>query len=971
MSRIVRIALLALLVVIAIASPVLAYAYRASYVIEETGGNAYPMLAILESAGNTWMAANDFMEPDALDTRVETLGGVAQPHMVADDKTLTAVSVPANSQTNLYFTTGSADLPSGAMDIITGYDGFVTRGDLPALEPGADFILEQKGWVDVSAATVPGSKLLTYKESALNVVNGAAGSITSGIVSSETFALTHVANGAYGDVDVSALVPSTATGVLLEVMSTTGTPRLCAFRKNGGTDDLYYLMTHSWVLIGLDANKVFEVKEVAGGDLAIYLRAYFYGSGITFNTDASADLAVAAGGWNNADVSAITPVGTVGVILEYSEDDIAVRAAGLRKNGSTDNRLNEINQNSHFFAVVGVDAARIFQYYATDNRVKIKVIGYIISGASFDTNATDKSITGAGAWKNITGLTANTWSIFEVVGNATTYDYGFRRNGSIEDRYQENDSQRAWAIAPTDANGVLQAEISNNAQDFFKIGYLDSTIIGATYPTYTYSAQATVSGLTSGEKTITTTGYLNHPVWATGNVLHFDGTANSYVNCGAIYNATNILYHSFWFKPDVTIDATLPANAFLFGKLLNGNNFVDAYFAAGSGVLVFQQYTGGVNDFVLNSVQNSWTANTWYHILVSTSTVVGARMRINGGVAVTNIGSSAICNGGNFVVGDITVGTGAGIVGNIQNYIVVIDDLTLAEETALYNGTAPGDETDYWYIDEGTGNTIYSYGSAPNNGTRGAATAWQTATYTTGQTGRLCDYTLQVVSGATTTRVGDNLESAGALAGVPPTDAMWQFMLNNVMPYADYIRETTVAGEVLEYMPASMIIGTALPDTGADGVAQDGVITWGVNPLGIDVTLGGMVSGSQPTPGTAITDPTKDILPETNVSDWYVDPAVGVGGSLLTNPLRPFVTLLSDNSTLTEIQAWRLYALAMILMLTVGAARAVKGHLLLAGIAAGASIGGAVALTIFPLWTLIFAIGAVVGGVVAERSPSL
>jgi len=87
--------------------------------------------------------------------------------------------------------------------------------------------------------------------------------------------------------------------------------------------------------------------------------------------------------------------------------------------------------------------------------------------------------------------------------------------------------------------------------------------------------------------------------------------------------------------------------------------------------------------------------------------------------------------------------------------------------------------------------------------------------------------------------------------------------------------------------------------------------------------------------------------------------------------LRPFVTMWSDNSTLTEIQCWRIYALALILLITVSTAVAVGHHQGITMIAAGVAILGAVVLTIFPMWALVFAIGMFIGGLVMERSPSL
>jgi hypothetical protein len=113
----------------------------------------------------------------------------------------------------------------------------------------------------------------------------------------------------------------------------------------------------------------------------------------------------------------------------------------------------------------------------------------------------------------------------------------------------------------------------------------------------------------------------------------------------------------------------------------------------------------------------------------------------------------------------------------------------------------------------------------------------------------------------------------------------------------------------------------------------------------------------------------RDVLPDTSSSDWFREP--DVSGTLMSNPLRPLVTLVSDPTTLTELQVWRLYALIMILFFTMLAANSLPDHLLVAGIAAGATIGAAVALTIFPMWSLVFAIGCIGGGLVAERTAQL
>ena len=60
------------------------------------------------------------------------------------------------------------------------------------------------------------------------------------------------------DVDVSAHIPSGATGVILHVQNVGGSQIAVGFRKNGSTDDrtttLYHDSSHMWCAIGVDTN---------------------------------------------------------------------------------------------------------------------------------------------------------------------------------------------------------------------------------------------------------------------------------------------------------------------------------------------------------------------------------------------------------------------------------------------------------------------------------------------------------------------------------------------------------------------------------------------------------------------------------------------------------------------------------------------------------------------------------------------
>ena len=187
--------------------------------------------------------------------------------------------------------------------------------------------------------------------------------------------------------------------------------------------------------------------------------------------------------------------------------------------------------------------------------------------------------------------------------------------------------------------------------------------------------------------------------------------------------------------------------------------------------------------------------------------------------------------------------------------------------------------------------------------------------------------------------------------------------------YFNYYAHQVSGTNRTRYEPSAMISGTTLPNSLNPGT-YDGTITWGSNPAGVSTALGGLTSSSQPSVGTGTGDEaSSDILLPVEVSDWFEEP--DLSGRLLNHPLRPIVTIMSNGTSATELQAWRFLGLAIILLVLVGTAIAVRGHFLISGLACAGCIGVIVYQTIWPLWALIFIIPAIVGGAIAERTPSL
>src|SRR3990167_2853561 len=181
MSRFSRALLLALAVILLTGTIAFGYTYRSQVSISNNTSTVYPMLSVNWTANNQWMEDNGFFGAGANTTRVQTLGGLNKPHMVSDTRTLIAIPVPANSQSNLYFVTGES---AQAMKIITGQGGYLTTVDAANLEYGANFTDTISGYFD---ATVVGN--LIDKAGAYNVSGDGSGNITAGVFGGSTWTL--------------------------------------------------------------------------------------------------------------------------------------------------------------------------------------------------------------------------------------------------------------------------------------------------------------------------------------------------------------------------------------------------------------------------------------------------------------------------------------------------------------------------------------------------------------------------------------------------------------------------------------------------------------------------------------------------------------------------------------------------------------------------------------------------------------
>ncbi len=270
-------------------------------------------------------------------------------------------------------------------------------------------------------------------------------------------------------------LPSGVSGVILhvELENTGGVSCGFAVRKNGSTDDRSLATlnssTHTWAMIGVDAGHIFEYFT----ESTIYLHVYIIGyttDGFIFNTNAVDKSTATTEAWEDVDCSASAP-GAVGLIFEVAATSSDF---GLRKNGSTDDRTaNNVTYHNSYTRLIGCDANQICEQYIGATSADLFLIGYITSGATFNTNATDMSLDSTDAYADLAALPAGAIGGIFTVYSSGTYSFALRENGSTEDIYYAVRMQ-SGAFVPCDDNRIIEGKISDVGVDFWLEGYFTS-----------------------------------------------------------------------------------------------------------------------------------------------------------------------------------------------------------------------------------------------------------------------------------------------------------------------------------------------------------------------------------------------------------------------------------------------------------------------------------------------------------------
>ena len=196
----------------------------------------------------------------------------------------------------------------------------------------------------------------------------------------------------------------------------------------------------------------------------------------------------------------------------------------------------------------------------------------------------------------------------------------------------------------------------------------------------------------------------------------------------------------------------------------------------------------------------------------------------------------------------------------------------------------------------------------------------------------------------------------------------WTWMMNDVMPYADYMIMAVDGVTHLHYEPDTIIEDDTLPDiSGASG--NDGEINWGDNPVGVNASLYVLQPETEEEPIPPVTMPTEtdpaDFLGPTGQPGWTSGLPV-----LATNPLYPLVNVLATATGIPLGIVWILGA-SFLLLLAMILCMKYMPHQIITALVGGGLAAFFYAMGIYPFWVVFIFAAMAIAVIIGERKPTL
>lgn len=280
--------------------------------------------------------------------------------------------------------------------------------------------------------------------------------------------ITPGAASAWTDADVSAYIPSGATGVILHCENQSSSVAI-GWRKNGGTDNRTTNITTGggyWACVGVDVSRILELYCGSITTLNIWLVGYFTSEAVFFANGVDKTIGTATA-WTDVNISSDT--GSDTALLAFLETNRnGGDVCGFRKNGSTDNRTSSVIL--HCAATVGVDGSEIYEQWVDILNIDTFLLGYMKSGVTTYTNGTDVSLSTTGAWVDLPALPAGAiGGLYQTIGAVNPNKAGLRKNGASENVL--GFTRQSSPLIECDGSQLVEGYIDNTVADFFEAGY--------------------------------------------------------------------------------------------------------------------------------------------------------------------------------------------------------------------------------------------------------------------------------------------------------------------------------------------------------------------------------------------------------------------------------------------------------------------------------------------------------------------
>ena len=268
--------------------------------------------------------------------------------------------------------------------------------------------------------------------------------------------------------NLTGIIPTNATGVILNYAQLNGYQNTIQVRKKGSTDSLLPnnitgLNEQTVLYCGVDSSQNFEFyTEASFAGNQLWVLGYFT-SDATFSTNATALAATTAATWTSYNLSSSAPNAIAAIIY------LPYYAGAVRKNGSTDafGNFYEASPGARYY-IVGLDSSQICQLFTNASSVPY-LMGYITSGITWNLNATTRTPS-AGSFQGLPTQTNAIGYLYQLNSPSTFYSYSLC--GITVSGYALNLGNPGQLNGQAPSGGPqAQIKIQNTGLAVYEVGY--------------------------------------------------------------------------------------------------------------------------------------------------------------------------------------------------------------------------------------------------------------------------------------------------------------------------------------------------------------------------------------------------------------------------------------------------------------------------------------------------------------------